>query len=142
MAWPHPMMERKLHCKHLDGLRGLLAVGVIAINMGLYNAGANTPVGMFLVLSGMVSYVAYGAESWDDASLAQLFLRRLVRLLPMLLISVAFQECALVLWLIRRGVAIPLVTSGGAFSFVVNSFSFILVLAGSGTICRTTAVIY
>ena len=136
------MAATEFHLKQLDGLRGPLAYGVIAITMGLYNAGANTPVGVFLVLSGMVSYLAYGDvmdEPWDDESRAQFFLRRLVRLLPMLLISAVFQECALGLWLYRHGTQIPELTSGGIFSFVLNSLSIILVLAGSGIICRGTA---
>ena len=74
------------HLKQLDGLRGPLALGVVAITMDLYNAGANTPVGFFLVLSGLTSFLAYGANEWDDASRAQFFVRRLVRLLPMLIV--------------------------------------------------------
>ena len=128
-----------LRMKQIDGLRGPLAFGVIAINCGLYNAGANTPVGTFLVLSGLTSFLAYGSEEWDDAAKAQFFRQRLVRLLPMLLISTIFQQCASVLWLIRRGVIIPELTSGGPFSFVVNLLALVLLLTGSGVVCRGSA---
>ena len=131
--------EASLRLKQLDGLRGPLAFGVIAINMNLYNAGANTPVGTFLVLSGLTSYLAYGSTEWDDAARAQFFVRRLVRLLPMLLVGIVFQQCAGVLWLLRRGVVIPEVTSGGPFSFAINLFALIIVLAGAGVVCRGTA---
>ena len=134
-----PASEPKLHLKQLDGLRGPLCIGVIAINMGLYNAGANTPVGLFLVLSGLTSFIAYSGIEWDDASRGQFFLRRLMRLLPMLLISTALQLAAASLWLFRRGVVIEEKSSGGGFSFVVTLVSFILTLAGAGLICRGTA---
>ena len=134
-----PSAAKAPRLKQIDGLRGPLSFGVIAINMGLYNAGANTPVGVFLVLSGLTSYLAYGADVFDDAARAQFFLRRLVRLLPMLLIATAFQQCAGVLWLIRRGVVIPNVTSGGPFSFVVNLASLLLLLGGSGIVCHGSA---
>ena len=132
----------------LDGLRGPLSLGVVAINMGLYNAGANTPVGFFFVFSGLTSYLAYHGEAWDDSTLSvgnfdasrgHFFQKRLVRLLPMLLISAVCQQCACVLWLFRRGVAEELVTSGGAFTFVVYLVSSILIFAGSGAVCRGTA---
>jgi len=129
---------RRLHIKQLDGLRGPLSAGVIAINLELYNAGANFPVGVFLVLSGLTSFLAYGAKEWDDAARAQFFLRRLVRLLPMLLVSIACQLCAGALWLVRRGVVVKDTTSGGVFSFIVSSLSLLLVLAGSGALCRGT----
>ena len=54
--------------KQLDGLRGLLCMGVIAINMGLYNAGANTPVGVFLVLSGFVAFLRTALENGTTTS--------------------------------------------------------------------------
>ena len=130
----------RLHLKQLNGLRGPLAFGVVAITMNLYNAGANTPVGVFLVLSGCTSFLAYAANEWDDdEACAQFFLRRLVRLLPMLLIGTGFQQCTGALWLVRRGVAIPNVTSGGPFSFVVNLLALVFMLAGAGVICRGTA---
>ena len=47
------MSSGLLRLKQLDGLRYPLSAGVIAINMQLYNAGANTPVAVFLVLSGV-----------------------------------------------------------------------------------------
>ena len=134
----------KIHLSQLDGMRGPLCIGVIAINMGLYNAGANFPVGVFLVLSGLASFLAYCDNKWDDASTARFFLQRLARLLPMLLISTFFQLCMTTLWLIRRGVTKDPAagdcgaecTSGGGFSFVVTLWSFILTLAGSGLICH------
>jgi peptidoglycan/LPS O-acetylase OafA/YrhL len=132
--------QQKFHIEHLDGLRGPLCICVIAINMGLYNAGANTPVGWFLVLSGITSFLAYGAKRWnDDSSRAQFFLRRLVRLLPMILVSTSFQLCASFPWLVKRGVVIPGATSGGTFNFAVTLLSLVLILAGSGAICRGTA---
>ena len=129
----------KLHLKQLDGLRGPLCVGVIAINMGLYNAGANIPVGVFLVLSGLTSFLAYSTKRWDDASCAQFFKRRLGRLLPMLLIATTFQLCASIPWLLRPGVVVPGASSGGIFAAMVTLLSLILTLAGSGAICRGTA---
>ena len=156
------MSSGLLRLKQLDGLRYPLSAGVIAINMQLYNAGANTPVAVFLVLSGVTSFLAYGARAndWDDASRAQFFQRRLVRLLPMLLVSTSIQLCANALWLFRNGVQIQVVcdagvctdtltgkqvpssllsSSGGIFSFVVTLWSLILVCAGAGLICRGKA---
>ena len=106
-------MKGKAHLRQLDGLRGPLSAGVIAINMGLYNAGANFPVGVFFVLSGLTSFLAYADESWDDASRAQFFHRRMHRLLPMLLVSLSFQLCACALWLIWPGVQTPGCTLAG-----------------------------
>lgn len=136
-------MPPSFHLAQLDGLRYPLCAGVVAINMGLYNAGANTPVGVFLVLSGLTSFLAYGTERWDDASRAQFFLRRLWRLLPMLLVSMVFQLCSYGLWVFCPGVIVDRTdstgSSGGRFSFVVHLFSFVLILAGSGAVCRGTA---
>ena len=133
---PMPQFEQ------LDGLRGPLSLGVIAINMGLYNAGANTPVGFFLILSGLFSFIAYGGagNDWSDQSRARFFMRRLHRLLPMLLVSTVFQLCTSALYLIRPGVANPeTLQSGGRFSFVVTVWSLVLILAGSGILCRNAA---
>ena len=77
--------------KALDGLRGPICVGVIAINMNLYNTGANTLVGFFLVLSGVTSYLAYGDKVWDEVARHTFFKKRIIRLLPMLLISTTWQ---------------------------------------------------
>lgn len=129
----------KAHLQQLDGLRGPLAMGVIAINMGLYNAGANTPVGTFLVLSGLTSFLAYCGKEWDDVSRAQFFQRRLVRLMPMVLVTTALQLSVAALWLLRPGVTIPELSSGGSFTFVVTSLALVLMLAGSGAICPGTA---
>ena len=74
----------------------------------------STLVGFFFVFSGLTSYLAYHGEAWDDSTLSvgnfdasrgHFFKKRLVRLLPMLLISAVCQQCACVLWLFRRGVA-------------------------------------
>jgi len=129
--------------KQLDGLRGPLCIGVIAINMGLYNAGANLPVGVFLVLSGLTSFVAYGECTWDDVSRAKFFRRRLVRLLPMLLVSTVFQCVVTLPWLVRPGVQVdappPLGSSGGYFTAVTNTATLLLIVAGAGALCRGTA---
>lgn len=124
----------------LDGLRGPLSMGVIAINAGLYNAGANTPVGTFLVLSGATSFLAYSPKEWNNASTrAQFFQRRLLRLLPMLLVSTVFRLIALSFWVVSPGVMEVGATSGGRFSFVVFLFSLVLILSGAGVMCRGTA---
>ena len=137
---PSPLgMTSKLRLEQLDGLRGPLCVLVIAINMELYNAGANTPVGFFLVLSGLTSFLAYHEKTWDNTSRAKFFERRLLRLLPMLLVSTSLQLCACVPWALRPGVVIPGASSGGVFNFAVTALSLALMLAGSGAICRGTA---
>ena len=89
----------KRHLAQLDGLRGPLCIGVIAINMNLYDVGANLPVGVFLIASGITAYLAYGDRKWDDASHFEFFKKRLVRLLPMVLVSSCFQVCASAVWL-------------------------------------------
>ena len=132
----------------LDGLRGLLCVGVIAINMDLYNAGANTPVGVFLVLSGFTAFIAYNDREWDDRSRTDFFLCRLVRLLPMMVVSTSCQLCAAALWLFRRGVVIPwtecangfstMCSTGGFFNFGVTLLALLCMLAGGGVLCRGT----
>ena len=80
----------------LDGLRGPLCLGVVAINMGLYNAGANTPVGFFFVFSGLTSFLAYHGEAWDDSTLSvgnfdasrgHFFQKRLVPRIPQQILS-------------------------------------------------------
>ena len=60
-------------------------MGVIAINMDLYNAGATTPVGVFLVLSQFTIAATTGSGMTDKQT--DFFLRRLVRLLPMMVVS-------------------------------------------------------
>ena len=127
------------HLEQLNGLRGPLCIGVIAINMGLYNAGANLPVGMFLVLSGLTAFVAYRDCSWDDASRAQFFRRRLLRLLPMLLISSVLQLLSTLPWLLRPGLQVPERTSGGYFTALTTVAALLLMLAGSGVLCRGKA---
>lgn len=143
------MAKSSARLTQLDGLRGPLCIGVIAINMDLYNAGANTPVGLFLVLSGLTSFLAYNAKDWDDEARAQFFVQRLVRLLPMLLVSTSFQLLTSALWLFRRGVSKPsseckslsdtTCTTGGTFTFCVALMALILILTGGGAICRATA---
>tara|TARA_B110001452_G_scaffold220860_1_gene193214 strand:+ start:774 stop:2294 length:1521 start_codon:yes stop_codon:yes gene_type:complete len=131
---------QQLTLKALDGLRGPLCIGVVAINMGLYNAGANLPVGVFLVLSGLTAFVAYHDCSWDDAAArAQFFRRRLVRLLPMLLVSTVLQLIATLPWLLRPGLQIPERTSGGYFTAGTTLAALILILAGCGALCRGRA---
>ena len=111
----------KRHLAQLDGLRGPLCIGVIAINMNLYDVGANLPVGVFLIASGITAYLAYGDRKWDDASHFEFFKKRLVRLLPMVLVSSCFQVCASAVWLDRQ-----------ASDFAGNLLSVALLLAGSG----------
>ena len=81
----------KIKLKQLDGMRGILCVGVIAINMQLYNTGANTLVGFFLIQSGLTAYLAYGDKTWDEDSKFAFFKKRLIRLLPMLIVSSFWQ---------------------------------------------------
>ncbi len=111
----------KRHLAQLDGLRGPLCIGVIAINMNLYDVGANLPVGVFLIASGITAYLAYGDRKWDDASHFEFFKKRLVRLLPMVLVSSCFQVCASAVWLDHQ-----------ASDFAGNLLSVALLLAGSG----------
>ena len=67
---PPAARASKPHLAQLDGLRGPLCVGVIAINMNLYDLGANLPVGVFLIASSITAFLAYGERAWDDASQA------------------------------------------------------------------------
>lgn len=83
--------DSKPKLKQLDGMRGLLCIGVIAINCNLYNTGANTLVGFFLIQSGLTAYLAYGDKTWDDEFRLSFFKRRSIRLLPMLIVSSFWQ---------------------------------------------------
>ena len=89
-------LTRKHQLRHVQGLRAIAVIGVVAYHAGLPLPGGFTGVDVFFVISGFVicAMLLRQFESAGQVSLKQFYARRVRRLLPALVVMLSIVALA------------------------------------------------